>query len=274
MTDITSQNQTFNNLNLPLIDEEIKKYLCTISHDLKIPLISIEGNLNRLEKEIKEELSPSASECMNFIKQSVTRMERMVDDLNHLAEIGKFDYELTIVEVLPLIDEIIRELHYIVDSKKIKFVINKNLPSIKCNRNWIYRIFSNLIGNAIKFSSNTNNPVISIGYNNGEFYIKDNGLGIDPSYHDDIFKLFTRINANSIEGSGIGLTAVKKFLDVIGGSIRVESMLGEGATFYIKFPHVEYNSVNRNFENDNNNQANFRRSLTVKNKAITNKINE
>jgi signal transduction histidine kinase len=118
--------------------------------------------------------------------------------------------------------------------------IQRDLPIIYCDRTRLVEVIQNLVENAAKYSNPNIRPRIEIGTQidkQGQyvFYIRDNGIGIAQKYHDNIFGLFNKLNATS-EGTGIGLTLVKRIIEVHGGRIWVESETGKGATFYFTIP--------------------------------------
>jgi signal transduction histidine kinase len=120
-----------------------------------------------------------------------------------------------------------------------------DMPTIWCDRVMINQIFTNLITNANKFMGDDNkNPTIEIGYENNQdgvyqFYVKDNGIGIDAAYHDKIFRIFQRLDDVETEGTGVGLAIVKKMVESSGGKIWVDSVLGRGTTMYFTVPQAE-----------------------------------
>ncbi|MBW2595753.1 MAG: GHKL domain-containing protein [Deltaproteobacteria bacterium] len=124
----------------------------------------------------------------------------------------------------------------------IKVDVQGRLPVIHCDRNRIYQVFENLIQNSIKYMGDTESPVIEIGCKKRdgfhEFYVKDNGIGIDPKYHQKIFQIFQRLKEVDTKGTGVGLATVERIAEVHGGSVRVESERGKGATFYFTVPLV------------------------------------
>jgi two-component system CheB/CheR fusion protein len=115
------------------------------------------------------------------------------------------------------------------------------LPEICCDRERIYQVFENLLVNAVKYGGNAGQPRIEIGYQDGgayhQFYVKDNGTGIDPKFHRKIFEMFYRLNgAGGIEGTGLGLSIVERIIEHHGGKVWVDSEKGKGATFYFTVP--------------------------------------
>ncbi|MCH7591072.1 hypothetical protein IIB34_08580, partial [PVC group bacterium] len=126
---------------------------------------------------------------------------------------------------------------------KVEMVIPPNIPVVCCDRIKMTEVFLNLINNGIKFSSKDNpgHPCVEVGYeseaDNHKFFVKDNGIGIDPKYHDQIFGMFKRLHSNAeYEGTGAGLGIVKKVIEDHHGRIWIESVVGQGATFVFTIP--------------------------------------
>jgi light-regulated signal transduction histidine kinase (bacteriophytochrome) len=142
-----------------------------------------------------------------------------------------------------LLDSILQRIEFDIRELKVDLRIQTNLPTITCDRIKIGEVLLNLVNNAVKFSSKNNkeHPKVEIGYHDKkkahEFYVKDNGIGIDPQYHQRIFGLFEHLHlADQFEGVGLGLNIVKRVIEDQGGKVWVESALGKGATFYFTIP--------------------------------------
>jgi signal transduction histidine kinase len=130
-----------------------------------------------------------------------------------------------------------------VNQKGIELVVPDNLPTIYCDGNRIYQVFENLLVNAIKFMRGTQNPRIEIGCEDKEgfhqFYVRDNGIGIDPKHHREIFERFHRLRQiEDEEGTGLGLAIVERIVNNHGGRVWVESEPGIGSRFYFTIPSV------------------------------------
>ena len=144
------------------------------------------------------------------------------------------------VLVSDLLNEVKLRLGYAVKEKNAEIVIQDNLPKIFCDRVRLVEVFVNLVSNAIKFNDKPN-PKIEVGCNakddHYEFFVKDNGPGIEEQYFQKIFEIFQRLGKREdAEGTGVGLTIVKKIVQIHKGKIWVESKVGEGATFYFTIP--------------------------------------
>jgi signal transduction histidine kinase len=135
-----------------------------------------------------------------------------------------------------LAHEAVELVHGQIQSKGIHVSVQEDLPTVYGDRRRLIEVLQNLIDNAAKFVGTQTDPCIEIGLNGYEndkpiFYVKDNGMGIDPIHHDRIFGLFNKLDANS-DGTGIGLALVKRIVEVHGGRIWVQSEVGNGATFF------------------------------------------
>ena len=142
-----------------------------------------------------------------------------------------------------LIDSVVKRISFDIKEKNVEMIIQKEMPTIICDRIKIGEVFLNLINNGIKFSSKNNNrnPKIEVGYEESQefhkFWVKDNDIGIEEQYQEKIFGLFKRLHkASEYSGTGAGLSIVKKVIDDHGGKIWVKSKINEGAIFYFTIP--------------------------------------
>jgi signal transduction histidine kinase len=171
------------------------------------------------------------------------KLDALISDLHKYARLGheqltmeKADLNAVVEEVEDLLDVYLRE-------EKAQIVVETEFPQIRIDRTWIGRIFQNLIGNAIKYN-NSGRPIARIGCllqevapgggSQNVFYVRDNGIGIDPKFHEQIFDLFKRLNPEELDkkGTGMGLAFVRRIVERHGGRIWLESAVGEGTTFY------------------------------------------
>ncbi|KRD08829.1 hypothetical protein ASE21_13320 [Flavobacterium sp. Root901] len=210
-------------------NEELNKFAYVVSHDLKAPLRGIYNVISWIEEDLSNELSPVLKNYLSIIPKRTQRMEALINGLLDYARINrKTPSEL--VDTNALVHEISQS---IVPRKfKLDFI---NLPEIFTERLKLEQVFSNLISNAVKYSK-AENPRIEIRcekiMNVYEFSVKDNGIGIDPEYHQKIFEIFQTLREkNEMESTGVGLAIVKKIIDEQGETINVQSKLEQGAQF-------------------------------------------
>jgi light-regulated signal transduction histidine kinase (bacteriophytochrome) len=140
-----------------------------------------------------------------------------------------------------IVEDVSSSLKGRLKDKGVEFVSARDLPTMRCDRERMYQVFENLITNAIKFMGDTERPRIEVGYEDRgvfhEFFVRDNGIGIDPQYHRRIFGMFDRLRVvEDEEGTGLGLPIVEKTVDNWGGTVWVESEKGAGATFRFTLP--------------------------------------
>ena len=237
--DITEQKQAEEELRK--INEDLKNFVHIVSHDLKTPIISIQGFSSRLLKNYQEKLGEKGRVYLEHIKTSGRRMEVLVSDLLALSKIGRVVSNLKDISSYEIVKNLTSDLQDRVKEKGIELVVAHNLPTISCDGERIYQIFQNLLVNAIKFMGDTESPQIEIGYADmGDFHqfsVRDNGIGIDPKYHRRIFDMFHRLKKiEDEEGTGIGLAIVYRIVTDHDGKVWVESEKGKGATFYFTLP--------------------------------------
>ena len=226
---------------LQRINEELQSFVHVVSHDLKTPIISIQGFSRRLLKRYQKELGDKGGQYVSQIESSARRMEVLVSDLLELASIGRVVSTFEDVSAHDIVSHVTSGLQDRLKEKGIELVVAQNLPTLHCDGERIYQVFENLIVNAIKFMGATEDPKIEIGSEDREafheFYVKDNGIGIDPKWHQKIFESFHRLKEiEDQEGTGLGLAIVDRIVNNHGGKVWVDSEKGKGATFHFTLP--------------------------------------
>ena len=237
--DITEQKRAEEQLRK--INEELKNFVHVVSHDLKAPIISIQGFSSRLLKKYQAKLGEKSRSYLELINASARRMERLVSDLMALSSNGRVVSTFQDIPSLEILRNVTSGLEDRLKEKGIELVVADNLPTIYCDGGRIYQVFENLLVNAIKFTEGTENPRIEIGYedkgDSHQFCLRDNGLGIDPKYQLKIFEVFCRLKEiEDKEGTGLGLAIVERIVNSHGGRVWVESEKGKGAVFYFTLP--------------------------------------
>ena len=221
-------------------NKELESFVYTISHDLRAPVVSIQGFSSILLSDFQDKIDETGKRYLTRIQANVRRMETLIDDLLEFSRIGRMADAFENVPSAKIIGDVLNVLDTQLKERGIKMDVQGKLPVINCEENRIYQAFENLIQNSIKYMGNTESPVIEVGcgQTNGfhEFYVKDNGIGIDPEYHQKIFQVFQRLKEVDAKGTGIGLSIVEKIAEIHGGSVRVESERGKGATFWFSVP--------------------------------------
>jgi len=220
---------------------ELERFTYTVSHDLKSPLVTITGFLGYLEQDAIAGNVEKIKGNINRISSAARKMQSLLNDLLELSRIGRLMNAPENVPFTEIVHEAVDRVRGRLDEIDAIVEIQTDLPVISGDRTRLVEVIQNLIENAAKYSSPIAKPRIEIGTqvydkkNEALFFVRDNGIGIAPKYHENIFGLFNKLNATS-EGTGIGLTLVKRIIEVHGGKIWVESEVGKGATFYFTLP--------------------------------------
>ena len=224
-------------------NQELEQFTYTVSHDLKAPLITIKGFLGFLGVDARAGDVKRMEADIQRINEATDKMHELLADLLELSRIGRLMNTPETVLFQPLVMEAIGLTEGRLQERGIEVVVIEELPKVYGDRQRLLEVLQNLIDNAAKFMGNQPHPLIEIGRDGGldkgfaTFFIRDNGIGIAPEFHERIFGLFNRLNP-TIEGTGIGLALVKRIVEFHGGKIWVQSKAGEGATFYFTLPNV------------------------------------
>lgn len=240
VVDVTEQRRM--KAELRKTNEELQDFVHVVSHDLKTPVISIYGFSDRLLKNYAEKLDDKGKKYLETIMSSAKRMEALVSDLLSISRIGRMVPKIEKHPSADIVNGVISDLGArLKQNGGVELVVKEGLPTLSCDRERLYQVFQNLIVNAIKFTRTSDAPRIEIGYEDKghahQFYVRDNGIGIDPQDHQKIFEKFERVEEKEDEeGTGLGLSIVERIVKSHGGRIWVESEKGKGATFYFTLP--------------------------------------
>ena len=212
-------------------NDELQEYAHIVSHDLKSPLRSINALVNWIKEDNQDKLDKSSLNNIKLIESTLEKMESLISGILSYSSIDS-DYSVNQKVNLNLVIDDIKEILLI--PKNMSVLVKKELPTIYGERVKLQQLFQNLISNAIKFNDKEKG-YINIDFSDEEsfyqFSVSDNGKGIDKKYHDKIFKIFHSLN-KSKNSSGIGLSIVKKIVDLFQGEIWLNSELNKGTAFY------------------------------------------
>ncbi|GAB3169511.1 PAS domain S-box protein [Telluribacter humicola] len=216
-------------------NKELEQFANVTSHDLQEPLRMITSFLQLLQRKYADQLDPTGQEYISYAVDGASRMKKLITDLLEYSRLNNKMGRQEEVDLNEVIQEVVQYFQPQVEQHGVQFRVEP-LPVVRSVRLYMIQILQNLISNAIKYRSEAS-PHISISVreeeHHWEFAVTDNGIGIDPRYHDKIFILFQRLHLRKeYTGTGIGLAICKKIMDKTGGKIWVESQAGKGSTFY------------------------------------------
>jgi signal transduction histidine kinase len=221
---------------------ELERFTYTVSHDLKSPLVTINGFLGYVEKDARAGDFEKLKSNMHRIHMAVDKMQRLLKDLLELSRIGRLINTPVEISFNEIVKDAVEILQGQLKERNLTVEYQETDLMIKGDHTRLVEVLQNLLENAIKFMGDQPKPHIQIDSQINEqeeivFSVRDNGIGIEPEYHEKIFGLFNKLDSDST-GTGIGLTLVKRIIEVHGGRIWVESKMGEGTTFYFTLPHA------------------------------------
>lgn len=222
------REKLFNELELQ--NQELSDYAHMVSHDLKSPLRNIDTLTAWLYDDYYKKLDDSGKESITHIRRNVKKLDTLISGILEYSTIGKTKITKSDIDINNIIEEIVNIIEI---PKKITLEV-ANLPIVKADRYRLQQVFQNLIENAIKYNDKEKG-IIKIRFEelnkHWKFSIEDNGKGIEEKFFEKIFKTFSKLE-NNIESNGIGLSVVKKIIEVYNGKIWVESKLGVGTIFH------------------------------------------
>ena len=220
-------------------NQELQQFAYVASHDMQEPLRMIKGFMELLERQYRGKLDAKADEFIHYAVDGANRMSRLISDLLAYSRIGAHGEPFTDVDCGAALRQAVENLHALIDESGA-VVDSDPLPAVKGDLIQLTQLFQNLVGNAIKFRDQRP-PVVHVGARQlgteWEFFVKDNGIGIDPGRADRLFMMFQRLHDHAkYPGTGIGLATCKKIVERHGGRIWVRSRPGEGSTFLFTIP--------------------------------------
>ena len=224
---------------LQAANKELESFSYSVSHDLRAPLRAISGFSEIISRRHRAKLNKEGQHYIDNIVQASDRMGHLIDDLLTYARLGRTGVRSEPVSLANLVDVISRNMQGYIAEIQGTLNVPENLPTVIGDQTLLSQIFTNLLENAFKYHKPNLPPQVSIDYydedHNVVVKVSDNGIGIPPEYHEKIFNVFQRLHSEEeYPGTGIGLATVKKSVELLGGSMWVESKVGEGSTFFVR----------------------------------------
>jgi PAS domain S-box-containing protein len=225
---------------LELTNQELEQFAYIASHDLQEPLRMVTSFMDLLKRKYEDQLDDKALQYIGFATDGAKRMKTIILDLLDYSRAGKLNMSQVKVSTEKIVDDY-KMLRKKAISEKNVILEVYNLPTVKSYPAPLTQTIHCLLDNAIKYSRKGVHPIVKIDAEDldgfWQFKVEDNGIGIDPKFFEKIFIIFQRLhNRDEFSGSGIGLAIAKKHVESWGGTIRLESTIGEGSTFYFTIP--------------------------------------
>lgn len=218
---------------------ELEELVYTVSHDLKNPLVTITGYITYLDRCITSGDIPQARAHADRIRRASVRMRQTIDDILRLCRVGIARTTLAEIDIDPVYRGVIEQFIPTLTARGIRMRTAFAAPSLRADPEQLAHVLQNLIGNAIAYGCGVDEPTITVGTERRGIgvclSVADQGAGIDPRFHERIFRAFTRLHTD-VEGTGLGLAIVRRIAEAHGGSAWIDSTPGQGACFNLMFP--------------------------------------
>jgi light-regulated signal transduction histidine kinase (bacteriophytochrome) len=227
-------------------NRDLDQFAYVASHDLKAPLRGIANLAQWIREDVGDRLSGESVQHMELLQGRVQRMEALIDGILTYSRAGRVRTATERVDTGALVRDTVELL---APDPEVRVEIQAGMPAVVAERVPLQQVFMNLVGNAVKYTRVARADVkVSVGWRDAgeywEFTVSDNGPGIAPQYHERIWGIFQMLHArDKVEGTGIGLSVVKKIVESRGGRVWVESAPGAGATFRFTWPKTDHASL-------------------------------
>lgn len=249
ITDRKQAEEKIHNLNqelakrvreLKTMNEGLRTFSYSLSHDLRTPLVAIRGFSQRLLNKYAIHLDEKGQQYLKIVNENSIRMEALIADLLAFFRMGRKSVKASHINMADMVEEIFRQLRPAYPNRSIQLDV-KTLPDMEGDEAMIRNVFTNLLDNAIKYSGQSDVSVVEVaGWVEKErtvYSVKDNGIGFPMEHVTKLFKAFERLHVTEeIAGAGLGLAIVKRIIRRHGGDVWAEAKVGEGATFYFSIP--------------------------------------
>ncbi len=220
---------------------ELERFTYTVSHDLRSPLITMRGFVSFLMEDAASGDMERLQKDVNRIVNATEKMQQLLNELLELSRVGRVMNPTQDVPFGSIVEEALERVRGQLENRRVKVIVQENLPIVRGDPTRLIEVVQNLADNAAKFMGDQSQPLVEIGGSGigsdgyATFFVRDNGVGIEPKFHERIFGLFDKLDTQSA-GTGVGLALVKRIIEVHGGKIWVESAGKGGSTFYFSLP--------------------------------------
>ncbi|MBL6982689.1 MAG: PAS domain S-box protein [Anaerolineales bacterium] len=219
---------------------ELKAFTYSVSHDLRAPLRAVDGFSQILLEDYGDQIPEAAVRYLDKISEGAQHMGQLITDLLALSRLGRQEFQKKHIEPALIVEQVLKELESEMAGHEIEIEVGK-LPACLGDAPLIKQVYINLIGNAIKFTAQSKDAAIQIGWGDvGDekaYYVKDNGVGFDMEYADKLFDVFQRLHSvEHFEGTGVGLAIVKRIIRRHGGRVWADAETDKGSVFYFTLP--------------------------------------
>jgi signal transduction histidine kinase len=243
-------------LELQSKNAELEAFVYTVSHDLQAPVVSLRGFASLLQTRYSAHLDARGLTYITRIAANAEFLAKMLQDLLELSRVGRLREPDEDIATDGVIESVIHDLAAAMARRNVALQLPPVWPVVRYSRTHLRQVFSNLMSNAIKFMGPQAEPRVELGWRRlelegaeladdpratarrVEFFVRDNGIGIHPDYHERIFGAFQRLKVIDVEGTGVGLSIVKRIVELHGGAVRVDSAPNAGSAFYFTAPEV------------------------------------
>lgn len=228
------------NAELQQTNEELERFAYICSHDMQEPVRMMNTYAGMLSEDYEDVLDETGRKYLSVITGGARRMRQMIQDILTFSRIGREELIFESVDCNETLQEILEEFASVISEKNAR-VNCGTLPTIETSPTLMRVLLQNLVSNALKFQDNSAPPEVSVEAkledSTWRFFVRDNGIGIDPAFRSKVFNIFQRYHRKEeYPGTGIGLSTCRKFLRLFGGDIEFESTLGQGTVFIFTFP--------------------------------------
>ncbi len=224
-------------------NKELEVFTYSVSHDLKAPLRGIDGYSRLLVEDYGDRLDEEGLLFLNNVRHGTAQMNQLIEDLLSYSRMERKEIQAISIDLDSVIDILLSQREHEIETRRIKISVTLPFTTIHADSETLRQVLGNYLDNAIKFLNPEIPGRVTVGGTEDQgswtLWVRDNGIGFDPQYHDRIFDIFQRLHrAEDYPGTGIGLAIVRKAVERINGRVWAETALGEGSTFYVSIPKI------------------------------------